>query len=294
MRNQFHDLIPGSSIGAVYQDARGEYAEAERLGKEAIRTAADRLAGQADGAVVTIYNSAAFDRTELVEIPVQDGIGSQGAWLSEAGRPLRSECDGSRWLVLAEAVPAAGAATLRFDPSAEPPAAVKAFEWSDGVLRTPHYELAFDEAGRLVRLYDRDLSREVLPQGARANELQVFEDKPKMYEAWDIDLFYQEKQREVTNLRKLELVECGSLRAVLRFEWAYGASVVEQRLVVYAHDRRIDFVTRADWHERQQLLKVAFPVEIRATEATYDIQFGNVKRPTHWNTSWDHARFETV
>lgn len=294
LRNQFHDIIPGSSIGAVYQDARAEYAEAERLGKEAIKAATDRLAGQADDAVVSIYNGAAFDRTELVEIPVQDGIGSQGAWVNESGRPLRSECDGSRWLVLAEDVPATGAATLRFDPTAEPPTAVKAFEWSDGVLRTPHYELAFDEAGRLVRLYDRELSREVLPQGARANELQVFEDKPKMFEAWDIDLFYQEKQREVTDLRKLELVECGSLRAVLRFEWAYGASVVEQRLVVYADDRRIDFVTRADWRERQQLLKVAFPVEIRATEATYDIQFGNVKRPTHWNTSWDHARFETV
>nr|BAB40444.2 alpha-D-mannosidase [Bacillus sp. GL1] len=294
LRNQFHDIIPGSSIGAVYQDARAEYAEAERLGKEAIQAAAERLAGQAEGAVVSVYNGAAFDRTELVEIPVQAGIGSQGGWLGEAGRPLRAEFDGSRWLVLAEDVPATGAATLRFDPSAGQQTSVKAFEWADGVLRTPHYELAFDEAGRLVRLYDRGLSREVLPRGARANELQVFEDKPKMFEAWDIDLFYQEKRREVTDLRKLELVECGALRAVLRLEWAYGASVIEQRLVVYADDRRIDFVTRVDWREHQQLLKVAFPVEIRATEATYDIQFGNVKRPTHWNTSWDHARFETV
>ncbi|MFC3803794.1 alpha-mannosidase [Cohnella sp. GCM10012308] len=294
LRNQFHDIIPGSSIGAVYADARIEYAEAERLGKEAIQAATERLAGQSDGTVVSVYNGAAFDRTELIEVPTPAGAGTKGAWLTEDGQPLRSEYTGSEWLVLAENVPATGAATLRYDPSAEEPAAAKAFEWADGVLRTPHYELAFDEAGRLVRLYDRGLSREVLPERARANELQVFEDKPKMFEAWDIDLFYQEKQREVTDLRKLELVECGALRAVLRFEWAYGASVIEQRLIVYAEDRRIDFVTRADWRERQQLLKVAFPVEVRATEATYDIQFGNVKRPTHWNTSWDHARFETV
>ncbi|SFB07520.1 alpha-mannosidase [Cohnella sp. OV330] len=294
LRNQFHDIIPGSSIGAVYEDARSEYAEAERLGKEAIQAAAERLAGQADDPVVSVYNGAAFDRTELVGIPLSEGIGTKGAWLSDDGRPLRAEYNGSEWLVLAENVPATGAATLRFDPSAEPLAAAKAFEWEGGVLRTPHYELAFDGAGRLVRLYDRGLSREVLPRGARANELQVFEDKPKMFEAWDIDLFYQEKQREVTDLRKLDLVECGALSAVLRFEWAYGDSVIEQRLTVYAHDRRIDFATRANWRERQQLLKVAFPVEVRATEATYDIQFGNVKRPTHWNTSWDHARFETV
>ncbi|MEK0316807.1 alpha-mannosidase [Cohnella sp. 56] len=294
LRNQFHDIIPGSSIGAVYEDARAEYAGAERLGREALQAAADRLARRDEGAVVSLYNSAAFDRTELVEIAVADGIGAEGAWLAADGRPLRADYADGRWLVLAEDVPAAGAANLRFEPSAKQPEAAPAFAWDGRVLSTPHYELTFDEAGRIVRLYDRDASREVLPQGARAGELQVFEDKPKMFEAWDIDLFYQEKQREITDLRRLELVELGTLRAVLRLEWAYGASVIEQRLVVYAHDRRIDFVTRADWRERQQLLKVAFPVEIRATEATYDIQFGNVKRPTHWNTSWDYARFESV
>ncbi|CAM3987442.1 hypothetical protein L1N85_04840 [Paenibacillus alkaliterrae] len=71
-------------------------------------------------------------------------------------------------------------------------------------------------------------------------------------------------------------------------------STIVQRLVVYANNRRIDFRTSVDWHEHRQLLKVAFPVHIRSVEATYDIQFGNVKRPTHWNTSWDYARFETV
>jgi alpha-mannosidase len=65
-------------------------------------------------------------------------------------------------------------------------------------------------------------------------------------------------------------------------------------MTVYTGQRRIDYATEVDWHEQQQLLKVAFPVGIRSTEATYDIQFGNVKRPTHWNTSWDWARFESV
>jgi alpha-mannosidase len=124
--------------------------------------------------------------------------------------------------------------------------------------------------------------------------LQVFEDKPMRYEAWDIDIYYQQKMREVTNLKSIQVTEAGSVRAVVRFEWSYMDSTVSQDMVLYADNRRIDFETVVDWHEQQQLLKVAFPVDIRATEATYDIQFGNVTRPTHWNTSWDIARFETV
>src|SRR5699024_7862502 len=77
-------------------------------------------------------------------------------------------------------------------------------------------------------------------------------------------------------------------------KWEFGSSTITQDMIVYAESRRIDFKTHVDWQERQRLLKVAFPVDVRSTEATYDNQYGNVKRPTHWNTSWDYARFETV
>ena len=95
-------------------------------------------------------------------------------------------------------------------------------------------------------------------------------------------------------LKSVSVEANGPLRAVVVFEWAYMDSVIKQEMIVYANSRRIDFATDVDWQERQQLLKVAFPVSVRSTEATYDIQFGNVKRPTHWNTSWDYARFESV
>lgn len=100
--------------------------------------------------------------------------------------------------------------------------------------------------------------------------------------------------REVTELTKIEVTECGNLRAVLHMEWKFDASVIKQDMIFYANDRRIDFETWVDYYEVKQLLKVAFPVDIRATYATYDVQYGNVKRPNHWNTSWDQARFETV
>jgi alpha-mannosidase len=154
--------------------------------------------------------------------------------------------------------------------------------------------LEWNNAGQLTRIYDRAAEREVLAEGAKGNTLQVFEDKPLNYEAWDIDIFYQEKQRTIEHLEAVELEECGAFRAVVSFKWSYMDSAVRQRVIVYTHSRRIDFATEVDWHEKKQLLKVAFPVSIRSTEATFDIQFGNVKRPTHWNTGWDYARFETV
>jgi alpha-mannosidase len=115
-----------------------------------------------------------------------------------------------------------------------------------------------------------------------------------MFDAWDIESYYQEKMKELKDVSSIEMIESGSLRTVIRFKWKYARSTIQQDMCLYAHNRRIDFKTYIDWKEKQQLLKAAFPVDVRSTEATFDVQFGNVKRPTHWNTSWDFARFETV
>ena len=162
------------------------------------------------------------------------------------------------------------------------------------MLTTPHYEIEWNESGQLVRIYDLDHRRNVLAPNAIGNVLQVFEDKPLNFEAWDIDIFYQEKMREISDLLSVELVEAGPLAAVVEFKWRYAKSGNYAADDGLYRSRRIDFRTHIDWQEHQQLLKVAFPVDVRSTEATYDIQFGNVKRPTHWNTSWDWARFESV
>src|SRR5690606_7449091 len=89
-------------------------------------------------------------------------------------------------------------------------------------------------------------------------------------------------------------VENGPLAIEIQAKWRYHKSEFTQNITFYANERRIDFKTEADWHEKHKLLKTAFPVDIRATEATYDVQYGNVKRPNNWNTSWDMARFESV
>ncbi|HRL13622.1 MAG TPA: glycoside hydrolase family 38 C-terminal domain-containing protein, partial [Aggregatilineales bacterium] len=117
---------------------------------------------------------------------------------------------------------------------------------------------------------------------------------PGRFDAWDIDLYYQEKPVEITELVAAEVEETGPLRATLRLQWRFYDSTITQRISIYRQSRRIDFRTEIDWQERQILLKTAFPVAIRSTRATYDIQFGAIERATHWNTSWDYARFEVV
>ena len=159
-------------------------------------------------------------------------------------------------------------------------------------LRTEFYDLRFDGQGQIIFLYDRREEREVIAPGGAGNALVVFEDRPESYDAWNIDESYEEKQWTVTDVTRLELVENTAVRAVVRCEKRFMKSVVRQDICFYRHTGRIDFDTTVDWRESQLLLKAAFPVDVLAERAVYDVQFGNVERPTHRNTSWEQAKFE--
>ena len=296
LRNQFHDIIPGSSIHEVYEDSTAEYAEAWQLGEGVLNESVQKLLPADGTGTFTVWNGSPWTATHWVSIDVA-ASGAAGAWLDAAGSTLQAQRTDGGWIVEVKDVPSMGFTTIRFRAEEAPAAADVSgspFVVSASGVDTPFYTLAWNGNGQLTSIYDKQAEREVLTAGARGNVLQVFEDKPLAHEAWDIDLFYQEKMREVTTLESVETMENGELRAVVRFTWTYMKATIEQDMIVYAHNRRIDFKTEADWRNPKQLLKVAFPVDVRATEATYDIQFGNVKRPTHWNTSWDWARFETV
>jgi alpha-mannosidase len=193
------------------------------------------------------------------------------------------------------ALPALGMTTVRFQPGGKAEnASPFRVDLPGRKLETPQYLVEWNEAGALTRLYDRDNAREVLKPGDCANRLEIYEDRPLKYENWDVDIFYQEKCELAQLTSGPELKEDGALRLILRFRYAYRHSSFTQDVVFHADSRRIDFVTHASWHEDRRLLKAAFPVAVRATRATYDIQFGHAERPTHYNTSWDYARFEVV
>ena len=123
--------------------------------------------------------------------------------------------------------------------------------------------------------------------------MRMYEDKPIYYDNWDIDIYYTEKYWDVTELTSLRWTDVGAVSATLELERCISSSLIRQKIRFYANSRRIDFETYVDWHEHQHLLKVHFPVDVHTDEATFEIQFGNLKRKVHTNTSWDVARFES-
>lgn len=291
LTNQFHDIIPGSSIHEVYEDSRKDYAKVEAIGTEVIN---DYFQDSLDEAkdVWTVYNDSGWNRDEIVAIPAAKA----GKFVDGDGNVLETQCEKDVTYVQVKNVPAMGhrAVFFRGEDQTGEETSVSPFKVNGRKIETPFYQMIINEQGQIEKLYDKEYGRNVLAPNERGNVLQMFEDKPLDNDAWDIDIYYQQKMREVTDLVKWEVKECGSLRLVIGLMWKYMNTTIEQDMVLYAADRRIDFRTKVDFQERQQLLKAAFPVDIRTTYATYDIQYGNVRRPNHWNTSWDQARFESV
>lgn len=288
LRHQFHDIIPGSSITEVYEDTKVEYKEAEKLALEAQENFKNSLIKEDENSW-TVINNANWNRCETVEIKTE----LEGNFYDNKGNKLESQRKNGKYTVKVNNVEGTGFKTIKLKVE-DIQEGNESFEYSENKIDTPYYELKWNEFGQLISIFDKENNREVLAKGQRGNVLQMFEDKPMAHEAWDIDIYYQEKMREVTDLQNIELIEVGNLKAVVRFNYKYMNTTISQDMVTYANDRRIDFITNVDWIEQKQLLKVAFPVDIRSTMATYDVQFGNVKRPTHWNTSWEMAKFETV
>lgn len=293
LTNQFHDIIPGSSIKEVYDDSRIDYEKAQDIALELEKTALRQMMEENEGCAA-IWNCSPWNQTGLVKLSWK----GEHSVVDEAGNSLPIQETEDGMLVKVEHVPAMGYAVVRKGTEvtsiSRSDAGDSPFSMEGHRIETPFYVIELNEKGQICRLYDREHGREVLPEGKCANVLQMFEDKPVDNDAWDIDIFYQQKMWEVSDLTVLEVKEEGPLFMRIHMEWSCLNSSISQDMVLYEGNRRIDFETTVDYHETHLLLKAAFPVDVRTTYATYDIQYGNVRRPNHWNTSWDQARFESV
>lgn len=295
MLNQFHDILPGTSIRQVFEDSALEYERIKEIGTSALEGAQSRIAQniRTEQASVIVFNSLPWPRLGLIEVQGEETLVAQSLVSngSSARTQLVEENGEKKWLVeVQELVPSLGYATYAL--GAHGPAEASAMTIQPHVMESDIYRIMLNEVGQITSIWDKHEEREVLAPGARANVLQAFEDKPMKFDAWDIELFYQDKMLEVSDLVDIQVEEEGPLRGTLRLQWRFYDSVITQRISIYAHSRRIDFRTEIDWREQQVMLKAAFPVNIRSTRATYEIQFGTLERPTHWNTSWDTAKFE--
>ncbi len=160
-------------------------------------------------------------------------------------------------------------------------------------LENDYLRVEFNNDGDITRIYDKKNNRDVLAPNSIANQFQAFEDRPKFWDAWDVDIFYDDKMWLAEPASSVQFIEYGELRQTIEIKRKIQNSEFIQRISLNYNSPRLDFDTSINWQERHTMLKVAFPVDILSPQATYEIQWGNVTRPTHRNTSWDWARFET-
>lgn len=263
--NQFHDIIPGSSIAPVYAESLEQYEQVRQIAENARDQALNVIAAHLGGSKLVV-NPTSFTRNEPVEI--------DGEWVDVGELPPYS-------------VKTLNVGTFNVQPA-------NVLTCNQQLLENKFIRIELNQAGDITRIFDKTTRREVLPGGAVANQFHAFEDIPLSWDAWDIDIFYDDKMWLAEAATSIEVIEDGPYRATLEIKRRILNSDYTQRISLSHNSPRLDFDTQIDWQERQILLKVAFPVDILSPIATYEIQWGNVERPTHRNTSWDWARFETA
>ena len=284
--NQFHDILPGSSIREVYEVTKKEY---EQIAVQREALSQERMEILADGGDgITIFNTIGMERSDVAMLGDMD----VNALADEDGEiyPVQKTLEGA--IAYVENLPSKGYRTFKKLKAGKPVEMPFALT-DDNHLETPYYRIALDENGLFTSIFDKENDREVLKEGERANLMRMYEDKPIYYDNWDIDIYYTEKFWDVDMLEAMEWTELGPVRATLELTRRISNSQISQKIHFYAKSRRIDFETYVDWREHQHLLKVHFPVDVHTDEATFDIQFGNLTRKVHQNTSWDKARFES-
>jgi alpha-mannosidase len=295
---QFHDILPGSSINWVHKDSEAAHTEILKTAHAVTDNAEAALAGAIDTSWATnpavIANSASHARNEVVRLPIEltDKLDGQGVLVDSDGNrsALQRGADG-HWLAQVD-VPSVGWSVYDLQAGEASPAQTVSADESG--LENSRLKVSIDANGLITSIWDKLAQREVLAAGQIGNALELFDDEPVQYDAWDIDEFYGDRTQVLTEAESVHVVEEGPLRAAIRVDRRFGASTVSQTIRLAADSARIDFDTEVEWHENHRLLKTSFPVEIHAREATYEIQFGYLQRPTHSNTSWDKARFEVV
>lgn len=293
---QFHDVLPGTSIHAVVEDSMQDYTEirhfGSRLRDNALQTIADSIHSESDALV--IFNTTSWQRNEVIAVPWTPQIAGKTIADPERNPQLIQEIieDGEKKILLeCDQLPGWGYRTIPW-VSRKNVLQKNELQAALDSMENKFYRIQFNSNGQITSLFDKQRQFEILPPQENGNVLQVFEDRPFNGEAWVIDPYYQDKMTIIDRLVSSKVEETGPIRAVVRFTWQFFDSTITQWVTLFRNNPRIDFRTCIDWQQHQMLLKAAFPLNIRATSATYEIQFGNIQRPTHQNTSIDVPHFE--
>ncbi|MEJ6395402.1 glycoside hydrolase family 38 C-terminal domain-containing protein [Gymnodinialimonas sp. 2305UL16-5] len=282
---QFHDILTGTSIGAVFDDARKDFAWLEAEAQGVLDRAAAALVPEA--ADWLVLDGSPLPGPRLAALPKAVSGVAEG----DLALPVQ-QIDRGTLVELPADTPLAARALVRAEPIRVLDPVTATMQGGCAVMENRFLRVEIGDHGMIDRLYDKRARRDVLKPENLGNRLELFEDRPISWDAWDIDIFFEDRGELVGGLTRVEVVETGPLRAVVEIERAFRRSRMVQKVVLTRSSARLDFETEVDWHETHLLLKAAFPVDIRASRATFDIQWGQIDRPTHRNTSWDAAQFE--
>lgn len=291
--NQFHDIIPGSSVREVYEDAARDYDEARRIGAEAIEKSLKAIGGTLDRSDM-VRPVALFQNATVAgegAIPWEEKEAPASLCVGEECVPVQLvEGLGERKLVFPTPHAALGAVAVG-DLADHAPTVKYRLKASSRKIENGELAVRFDGNGNITSILSLEDGAEYVAPGKLANLFQLFDDRPLFWDAWDVDLYSFETGRDLAASESFEIVERGPVRVAAEVVKRFGKSTIRQRISL-GPTPGIRFDTEIDWHESQKMLKVAFPLNMNANRATYEIQFGHVERPTHMNTSWDMARFE--
>jgi alpha-mannosidase len=288
--NQFHDILPGTCVAEVYEECERDYAEIFALGKELIAESTALLTQknapvEGNGSSITVFNTLSWSRKGMVKI---DAAGKQVESLD--GKPVKQICREGTIEFLAEDVPGMGWRGYRLiDGGQKPPLKTR----DAPVVKGRFFDITFNEGGEIVSLYDKTVRREILQAGKKGNVLKLLEDIPvNWYAAWETTRKREDRMPVLLNQGKAELTEDNDLYTEVSLSGVIHRSAITQRILIYKDMPLIAFETTVDWDERNRILRVAFPVDINSSNASYDVAFGNILRPNHLTTSFDEAKFE--
>jgi alpha-mannosidase len=262
--HQFHDILPGSSIAWVHQEAEVTYQKVREELEDVIAASQQTLGGE-------VFNAGPYPRSEVAV------VAADGAQQLSHGTS-----------VAFVEVPALGTANL--EAHRPPPAVTVTREGGSIVLDNGVVRVEVDGDGLLASVRDLAADRELL--AGRGNLLQLHPDLPSKWDAWDVERQYRHHQVDLTDVDSVDVIDEGPLIAAVRVQRSFRESRIVQTVSLRAGSPRIDVANVIDWHEQEKILKVAFPLDVHADRSAAEIQFGHVFRPTHTNTSWDSARFE--
>ena len=283
MINQFHDIIPGSSINLVYKNTHKEYEGIHKTCDKLLNKSASILFKK-DKNSFTLVNSLSYHFKGVVKIP-NKYKGYQ--IISDDKISLATQQVNKDLVCFVDLEPFSFKTFSKGQKEKS-----KTVNHSSLVLENNYVKYEFHKDGTLKSAYDKELKLNFL--GSNGNVLSLYEDRPLNWDAWDIDFYYKDSLLETSKVERIEKVRAGVVNSSLNISYTIGNSTIKQHISLSNHSKRLDFNTSVDWKEKHKMLRVHFPTTITNEQATFDIQYGHVKRNTHKNTSWDKAKFEVV